>query len=62
MENKVTDADNFAKELGELLDNGISDILSQPIDAECPDCGNPFDAVPLVTDRCPHCGSPVRWE
>lgn len=59
---KLTNADDLASDFGALLDEGIAELLSQPVEAECPDCGRAFEAVPLSTDRCPHCGSPVRWE
>lgn len=59
---KITDSDNFTGDFGDLLEEGVAELLSQPIEVECPDCGAAFEAVPLVTDRCPRCGSPVRWE
>lgn len=60
--NRTVDSNSLDAAFSDLLDEGISNILSEPVEVVCPDCGKAFEATPLVTDRCPSCGSPVNWE
>lgn len=58
---KSIDIGSFDDELGKLIEEGVSEILAEGLDAECPACGKAF-ALDFGDPKCPFCGAVVNVE
>lgn len=58
---KSVDIGSFGDELGKLIEEGVSEILAEGLDAECPACGKAF-TLDFGDPKCPYCGTVVNVE
>lgn len=58
---KSIDVDSFDDELGNLIEEGVSEILAEGLDTECPACGMAF-TLDFGDPKCPFCGVVVSVE